>query len=162
GSGRRLRLAVNDSRQRLPGYGEAVAARQDVAGTALQARPAGHRCPAAPTGVRLPPGGGKGTPERPARPPRTNWRSFTAGEPKRNAGTASPAPPHQLAFVYRQGAEKERRNGQPGPPRTNWRSFTAGGRKRNAGWIGRRARCGIVARDSATHLVAARTGFSRW
>src|SRR5581483_7631333 len=116
----------------------------------------GQPGPPAPTGVRLPPGGGKGTPERPARPCRPNRRSFTARGRKRNAGTASPAPPHQLAFLYRWGAEKERRNGQPGPPaptgvrltpgggkgtperparppRTNWRSFTARGRKRNAG-----------------------------
>src|SRR5581483_8276271 len=92
-------------RQRLPGYGEAVAARQDVAGTALQARPAGHRCPAAPTGVRLPPGGGKGTPERPARPP------------------------HPRAFYDRWGAEKDRRNGQPGPPAPTGVRLPPGGGK---------------------------------
>src|SRR5581483_9285298 len=43
-------------------------------------------CRAHTTGVRLPPGGGKGTPERQPRPARTNRRSFTAGGRKRNAG----------------------------------------------------------------------------
>src|SRR5581483_6628011 len=57
-----------------------------------------HRCPAGPTGV--------------GRPPSTNWRSFTAGEPKRNARTARPARPHKLAFLYRWGAENERRLGR--------------------------------------------------
>src|SRR5581483_4150332 len=86
-------------------------------------------CRAHTTGVRLPPGGGKGTPERQPRPARTNRRSFTAGGRKRNARTATSARPHKPAFVYRWGAEKERRLDRAG---------------RGGGSVARRRRQGVL------------------
>src|SRR5581483_303127 len=100
---------------------------------------------AAQTGVRLPLGSGKRTPERlgeAGRPGSANRRSFTAGGRKRNARTATPARPHKPAFVYRWGAEKERQNGHAGPPpQTGVRLPLGGGKGTPVGSGG--ARCGL-------------------